>query len=69
MMEQAYRDFIQDIVISLHANLREIRERRNFAAPDERDYIEGKMLAYQEVISLLQSGAKEFKLPGKELGL
>ena len=68
-MEQAYRDFIQDIVISLHANLREIRERRNFAAADERDYIEGKMLAYQEVISLLQAGAKEFKLPSKELGL
>jgi hypothetical protein len=68
-MEKAYHDFIQDVVISLHANLREIGERKNFAASDEQDYIEGKMLAYQEVLSLLQAGAREFKLPAKELGL
>lgn len=68
-MEQAYHDFIQDVVISLHANLREIRDRRGFASPEELDYIEGKMLAYQEVLSLLQASAREFKLPAKELGL
>jgi hypothetical protein len=68
-MEQAYQEFIQDLVISLHVNIREIRERKNFAAPEELEYIEGKLLAYQEVLSLLQAGAREFKLPTRDLGL
>jgi hypothetical protein len=68
-MEARYRDFIQDIVISVHANIREVNERKGFADPEELDYIEAKLLAYNEVLSMMRASAAEFKLPLSELGL
>ncbi len=68
-MNDAYVSFIQDVVISIHANIRELRDRKNFADPEEQAYIDGKLMAYQEVDSLLRSSAREFNLPAEELGL
>ncbi|HEX8037889.1 MAG TPA: hypothetical protein VF490_02005 [Chryseosolibacter sp.] len=68
-MERKYIEFIQDVLISIHENLNELRNRRNFAAPEELTHIEGKIIAYQEMISILRMSAESFGLPKKEIGL
>ncbi len=68
-MNDDYVAFIRDVVISIHANIRELHERKNFADPEEQSYIDGKLMAYQEVDSLLRSSAREFNLPVEQLGL
>lgn len=65
----SYTEFIQDVVITLHLNLKELQERKNFAAPEELDHIEAKLLAYREMLSILRSSADEFGIDKEELGL
>lgn len=66
---QRYIEYIQDVLITIHANIRELKERRNFAEPEELTHIEAKLLAYQEILSTLQSTADEFGLDRQEIGL
>ena len=61
--------FVQDVLITLHENIRELKERKSFAEHDELSYIDGKLQAYNEMLSILRSSAEEFHLPSKELGL
>jgi len=68
-MPDRYIEFLQDVLISLHANIRELKERRSFADPEELAHIEGKLLAYQETLSILSSSADEFGINRKEIGL
>lgn len=68
-MDNRYRDFMQDVMITLRANLRELRERKGFADPEELTYIEAKLLAYQELIAILEDSADEFGIPKEGLGL
>ena len=67
--ESRYIDFIQDVLISLHENLRELNERRNFAAPEEFAHIDGKIQAYQEMLSILRMSADAAGLSRDETGL
>lgn len=64
-----YTEFIQDAVITIHMNLKELQERKNFAAPEELDHIDAKLLAYREMLSILRSSADEFGIDKEELGL
>jgi hypothetical protein len=64
-----YIEFIQDVLISVHENLRELNERKAFADQSERDHIDGKIQAYQEMLSILRMSAESFGLPKHELGL
>lgn len=68
-MQPRYEDFVRDVLITVHMNLRELRERRNFADPDELAHIEAKLLAYEEMVSILRDSAREFDLPADEFGL
>jgi hypothetical protein len=68
-MEKRYIEFIQDILISIHENLHELSERKNFADPEELPHIEAKIIAYQEMLAIIQMSADTFKLPKKEIGL
>jgi hypothetical protein len=67
-MEKRYIEFIQDVLISIHENLHELNERKNFADPEELSHIEGKIMAYQEMLAILRASAEQFNLP-KEIGL
>ncbi|HTJ51925.1 MAG TPA: hypothetical protein VL443_20835 [Cyclobacteriaceae bacterium] len=62
-------EFIHDVLISIHENLSELQQRKNFAEPEELGYIEAKIMAYQEVLAILKMSADEFKIPRQELGL
>jgi len=68
-MQARYEDFVRDVLITLHMNLRELRERKNFADPEELDHIEAKLLAYEEMLSILRDSADQFRIPRQELGL
>jgi hypothetical protein len=66
--ETAYVEFIQDVLITIHQNIRELKERRNFAEPQELDHIDGKLQAYSEILATFQMSAVEFDIPAKEIG-
>lgn len=68
-MEQCYIGFIQDVLVSIHQNLHELAERKNFGAPEELSHIEAKIIAYREILAILKMSAEEFGLPVKEIGL
>lgn len=68
-MEKAYQDFLRDVVITINMNLKELRERRNFADPEEYAHIDAKLLAYKEVLEIVRDAAKEFGIPREEFGL
>lgn len=68
-MQQRWAEFFQDFLITIHENIRELKERRSFADPEELNHIEAKLLAYNEVLSALRDGAAEFKIPQDQLGL
>ncbi|MCU0449273.1 MAG: hypothetical protein MUC97_05400 [Bernardetiaceae bacterium] len=68
-MEKRYLEYLQDVLITLHQNLHETRERKLFADPAELDYIEGKLMAYQEILAIMRQSAQQFHLPTHEIGL
>jgi hypothetical protein len=68
-MEAKYQDFIRDVLITIHMNLRELRERKTFADPEEMTHIDAKLIAYEEMLSILRDSADQFSIPRKELGL
>jgi len=68
-MKPDYVEFIQDVLITLHMNLRELQERKNFADPEELDHIEARIAAYQEMLSILRDSADQFGIPKEEIGL
>lgn len=68
-MQQNMIEFIQDVLISIHENVRELKERKNFADPEELTYIEAKLLAYQEVLGIIRFSADEFKISRNEIGI
>jgi hypothetical protein len=68
-MEDRYIAFIHDVLISLHENIRELKERKTFADPEELTYIEAKLTAYQEVLAIIKMSTEEFKIPREEIGI
>ncbi|HEY0653717.1 MAG TPA: hypothetical protein VGD65_11345 [Chryseosolibacter sp.] len=68
-MDRKSIEFIQDVLISIHENLHELQERKNFADPEELTYIDAKIMAYQEMIAILKASADQFGIPKEEIGL
>lgn len=68
-MNSRYTEFIQDVLITIHMNLRELQERKSFAEPEELTHIEAKILTYNEVLATLRMSADEFGIDKKEIGL
>lgn len=67
--ELRYIEFIQDVLISVHENLRELQERKNFADPEEFPHIEAKIVAYGEMIAIIGMSADTFGLSKNEIGV
>jgi len=64
-----YVHFLQDVLITIHENLRELRERKSFADDSELTYIDAKMMAYQELLETLRMSAADFGIDRTEIGL
>jgi hypothetical protein len=56
-------------LISIHENLHELQERKNFARPEELAHIEAKIVAYREMLAIISMSAQTFELPKSEIGL
>jgi hypothetical protein len=67
-MQERWVEFVQDVLITIHENIRELKERKSFADPEEMNYIEAKLLAYYEILSAFKSSANDFKIPQDQLG-
>ena len=57
------------MLISIHENLHELDQRKNFADPEELAHIEDKILAYHEILAIIRVSAEEFNLPKEEIGI
>ena len=68
-MSAQHIEFIHDVLITIHSNIRELKERKNFAEPEELTHIEAKLLAYTEVLAILRFSADDFGIDPKEIGL
>ena len=68
-MESQYIAFLQDVLISIHENIRELKERKGFADPEELAHIDGKLMAYHETLAILKMSATEFNIPHHEIGI
>ena len=55
-------ELIQDLLITLHANIHDLRERKSFADPEELNYIEGKLQAYSEILNAIRSSDNDVDL-------
>ncbi|MVM36918.1 hypothetical protein GO730_03265 [Spirosoma sp. HMF3257] len=66
---QQLEDFIQDVLISIHANIRDLKEKRTFADPEEYDYIDGRLFSYGEMLAILRASAVDTGIEPKQLGL
>lgn len=69
MKEERLVSYIQDVLISIHANIRDLKERKAFADPEELNYIEGRLFSYQEVVGIFKMSAREMGIQEDELGI
>jgi hypothetical protein len=68
-MEEKYIAFIHDVRISIHENLQQLSDRKGFASADEQAYIDARIMAYQEMLSIMRASAEACQLPLDEIGL
>ncbi len=64
MGQDAYKDFVRDLVYLLRETAAEARRR---SAAGSSDFDSGRASAYVEVLSLMQNQADAFQLPRDEL--
>ena len=67
--DHAYVQFLQDVLITIHENIRELRDRKAFANSEELTYIEAKLVTYHEILATLRMSADEFGIDRSEIGL
>ncbi|WP_232793572.1 hypothetical protein [Siphonobacter sp. SORGH_AS_0500] len=65
---ETYLEFIHDVLITVHSGIHELRDRLAFCDPSERDYIEGRIFSYTELLQTIQASAKAFGL-SHEIGV
>jgi hypothetical protein len=66
---QQLEEFIQDVLITVHANIRDLEEKKGFADPVEQDYIDGRLFSYIEMLAVLRTSAQDFGIDPKAIGL
>lgn len=66
---QQLEEFLQDVLIMVHANIRDLEEKKAFADPVEQDYLDGRLFSYLEMLAILRSSAQDAGLDPKDLGL
>lgn len=69
MTKEELRDYIHNVMISIHQNIKEVRDRKSWAEDKELYHIESKLLTYNEVLQIFKMTAREMGLQEEELGL
>ena len=69
-MQRTYpQEFFQDIIITLHENIRDLQGKKVYAEPDEVDYLSGRLFSYTEMLEIMKDSARKFGYNPKEMGL
>jgi hypothetical protein len=68
-MPDLYRDYCTDVVSYIKERALKARQERNRAVGESRVFEEGRLLAFNEVVSILLQHAEGLDLPLAELGL
>ncbi len=66
---QQLEEFIQDVLITIHANIRDLEEKKGFADSTEQDYIDGRLFSYIEMLAILRASARDSGIDPKAIGL
>ncbi|QIP14629.1 hypothetical protein G8759_19440 [Spirosoma aureum] len=66
---QQLEEFIQDVLITIHANIRDLEEKKSFADPEEQDYIDGRLFSYIEMLAVLRASARDAGIDPASIGL
>ena len=69
MYSQQLEEFIQDVLITIHANIRDLEEKKAFADAEEQDYIDGRLFSYIEMFAVLRASAHDTGIDPKLIGL
>jgi hypothetical protein len=54
--QNSYKSFVEDTIISIFANIQDLREKLAFCDIEESDYINGRLFSYQEILEILRFG-------------
>lgn len=68
-MHKNLADFVLDVTASLHESVKELSERKNYAAPHEQHYFNAKLDAYHEMLAIMRLSADEFEIAREKVGL
>ncbi len=52
MTDSQFKEFFQDVLITVYANIRDLHEKQGFADPEEQDYISGRLVSYGEILEI-----------------
>ncbi len=63
------QEFFQDILITLHENIRDLQGKKVYAEPDEQDYFSGRLFSYTKMLEIMKDSARKFGYDPKEMGL
>ena len=69
MQAQQLEELIQDVLITMYANIRDLEEKRAFADPEEQDYLDGRLMSYGEMLAILRASARDIGIDPKAIGL
>ncbi len=67
--EQQYKNYLKDVVIVMKENIQDLKQRQAFADLSELEYINTKLFAYNEMISIFRMEIKKYKIKEGEIGL
>ncbi len=69
-MPNAYsQEFFQDLLITLHENIRDLQGKKVYAASYEQDYLAGRLFSYTEMLEIMKDSARRFGYDPAEMGL
>lgn len=69
-MPNAYsQEFFQDLLITLHENIRDLQGKKVYADPEEQDYLAGRLFSYTEMLEIMKDSARRFGYDPAEMGL
>lgn len=69
MTKPEFTTFFEDVLITVYANIQDLREKQGFADPEEQDYLSGRLVSYEEILAIFRMSAKETGVNPRELGL
>lgn len=68
-LSDEYKEYLREVIVILKENIEDLKQKRNFSDPEEREYIAGRLFTYHEVVISLKATLSEFGISEEEIGL